>query len=97
VDEAQFWRGEVLDRLDAMRIAARDHQSHLARDETDDAVLAWIEPFARRVDALRPQRAVRQMQAGEIASALCERDQRILVADIAQIDADARLAVEKFA
>src|SRR3954468_22966013 len=37
------------------------------------------------------------MQAGEIAGALRQRDQRMLVADIAQIDADAGLAVEEFA
>src|SRR6478672_461275 len=37
------------------------------------------------------------MQAGEVAGALCQRHQRMLVADIAQIDADAGLAVEEFA
>src|SRR2546426_279834 len=37
------------------------------------------------------------MQAGEIAGALRQRDQRILVADIAQVDADAGLAVKEFA
>ncbi len=37
------------------------------------------------------------MQAGEVAGALRQRDQRILVADIAQVDADAGLAVEEFA
>ena len=97
IDEADFWTGEVVKRSDAQRIAARDHQPHLARDETDDAILARVQPFARRLDALGAQRAVRQMQAGEIAGALRQRDQRMLVADIAQIDADAGLAIEEFA
>src|SRR3954453_19434120 len=37
------------------------------------------------------------MQAGEIAGALRQRDQRMLIADIAEIDADAGLPVEEFA
>ena len=97
VDEADFGPVRSLSEAIAKWIAARDHQPHLARDKADDAILARIEPFARRLDALGPQRAVRQMQAGEIAGALRQRDQRILVADIAQIDADAGLAVEEFA
>ncbi|MGX1010879.1 hypothetical protein AB7M69_005236 [Bradyrhizobium japonicum] len=88
---------EILKRSDAQRIAARDHQPHFARDETDDAILARIQPFARRLDALGPQGAVRQVQAREVAGALRQRDQRMLVADIAQIDADAGLAIEEFA
>ena len=37
------------------------------------------------------------MHAGKIAGALRQRHQRILIADIAQIDADAGFAVEQFA
>ena len=97
VDEADFRLGDVLNRCDLQRIAALDHQPHLARDETDDAILARIEPFLAGLNALRAQFAARQMHAGEIAGALRQRDQRMLVADIAQIDADAGLAVEQFA
>src|SRR5262249_38970059 len=97
VDEADFWPREIPEGLDAERIAARNDQPHLARDEADDAILARIEPFACGLDALRPQLAARQMQPGEVARALRERNQRILVADIAQVDADTRLAGEEFA
>src|SRR3954452_17375384 len=60
-------------------------------------VFARIEPFPTGLNALRAQLATRQMHAGEIAGALRQRHQRILVADIAQIDADAGLTVEEFA
>ena len=42
-------------------------------------------------------RNARQMHAGKIARALRQRHQRILIADIAQIDADAGFAVQQFA
>src|SRR5258707_12797289 len=63
----------------------------------DDAVFARIEPLPARLHALRAQFAARQMHAGEIAGALRQRHQRILVADIAQIDADTGLAVQQLA
>ncbi len=74
-----------------------DHQAHLARDETDDAVFARIEPLLASPNALRAQFAVRQMHAGEVACALRQRHQGILIADVAQIDADTGLAVQQLA
>ena len=97
IDEARLAIDDILQRRDLERIAALDHQSHFARHEMDHAVFARIEPFPAGPDVLRAQFAARQMHAGEIAGALRQRHQRILVADIAQIDADAGLAVEQFA
>ena len=45
IDEARLALDQILQRRDLERIAALDHQPHLARDETDDAILARIEPF----------------------------------------------------
>src|SRR5437879_6698886 len=97
VDEARLALDDILERADLQRVAALDHQPHLTRHETDHAVLARIEPFPAGPDALRAQFAARQMHAGKITGALRQRNQRILIADIAQIDADAGLAVEQFA
>src|SRR6476660_7455374 len=84
-------------RRDPQRVAAFHHQSHLARHEVDHAVLARIEPLPAGSNILRAQFAARQVHAGEIAGALRQRNQRILVADIAQIDADAGLAIQQLA
>ena len=98
VDEARLAIDDILDGCKSSSGLPRlDHQAHFARHETDDAVLARIEPFLAGPNALRPQFAARQMHAGEIAGALRQRHQRILVADIAQIDADAGFTVEQFA
>ena len=97
VDEACLAIDDVLQRRDLERIAALHHQSHLTGHEMDHAVFARVEPFPAGPDALRAQFAARQMHAGEIAGALRQRHQRILVADITQIDADTGLAVEQFA
>ena len=97
IDKARLAIDDILDRRDPERIAALDHQAHFPRHETDHAVLARIEPFLAGPNALRAQFAARQMHAGKIAGALRQRHQRILVADIAQIDADAGFTVEQFA
>src|SRR5258708_38451023 len=97
IDEASLPVDEILQRCDLERIAALDHQPHLARYKTDDAVFAWIKPFPAGLNALRTQSAARQMHARKIAGPLRQRHQRILVADIAQINADARFAVEQLA
>src|ERR1700722_11399616 len=96
IDKTGLAVDEVFERSDLERISALDHQPHLARDETDHTVFAGIEPLLASPDALGAQFAARQMHAGEVAGALCERDQGILIADIAQVDADAGLAVEQF-
>src|SRR5439155_5468658 len=54
-------------------------------------------PFLAGPNALRAQFAARQMHAGKIACALRQRHQRILIADIAQINADAGFAVQQLA
>ena len=74
-------------RGDTERITALDHQAHFARHKTDDAVQRGDEP------ALAPQYsfaqlALRQMHAGKIAAVVRQRDQRILIADVAQVDVD---------
>src|ERR1700761_6730919 len=97
VDEAGFAIRNVLDRQNIERISPLPHQPHLAVNKTDDPILARIEPFLAGFDTLLTQFAARQMHAGQIAGALRQRDQRMLVADIAQIDADAGFAVEQFA
>src|SRR2546430_3353956 len=97
VDEARLAIGDILDGCDPKRVATLDHQAHFPRHETDHAVLARIEPFLAGPNALRAQFAARQMHAGEIAGALRQRHQRILIADIAQIDADAGFTVQQFA
>ena len=53
VDEARLAIDDVLQRRDLERIAALDHQSHLARHEMDHAVFARIEPFPAGLNALR--------------------------------------------
>ena len=97
VDEAGLGLDEVFQRSDLERIAGFHHQAHLARDEADDPILARIEPFLAGLDGLRAQLAARDVHAGEIAGALRQRHQRILVADIAQVDADAGFLVEQLA
>src|SRR5436309_1102329 len=97
VDEARLAIGDILDGCDPKRVATLDHQAHFPRHETNHTVLAWVEPFLAGPNALRAQFAARQMHAGKIARALRQRHQRILIADIAQIDADAGFAVQQFA
>ncbi len=63
----------------------------------DYAVFARVEPFPAGPDVLRTQSAARQMYAGEIAGALRQRHQRILVADIAQVDANTGFTVQELA
>src|SRR5262249_7719175 len=58
--------------------------------------LPRIEPLPASLHALRAQCPTWQVQTGEVARALRERYQRVLVADIAQIDADAGFAIEQF-
>src|SRR5579864_3271742 len=95
VDETGFRANDVLEGRNLQRIAALDHQPHLARDKADNPVLAWIEPFLAGLNAFRAQFTAWQMHAGQVAGALRERDQRMLVADIAQVDADAGLSVQQ--
>ena len=97
VDEADRRVEQSLDRSDAERIAAPHHQPHLARHEGDHAIEARRQPALGRGDARLAQLALRQMHAGQIAAVMRERDQRCLVADIAEIDADAGLAAQQLA
>src|SRR5580692_3476119 len=96
IDKAGLAVDQVFQRADLERIAALDHQPHLARNETDDTVFTGIEPLLAGPDPLGAQFAARQMHAGEIASPLRQRDQRILITDVTQIDADTGLAVQQF-
>src|SRR6202158_3918585 len=95
IDKASFAVDEFFQVRDLERIAVLDHQAHLAGDETDHAVLTRIEPLLASLNALRAQFAVRQVHAREVAGSLRQRQQRILIADVAQIDADARLLVKQ--
>src|SRR6185437_7711301 len=92
VHEAHRRVEQLLEAGDAQRVAALDHETHLARDEADDAVLARYEPLLRGGDRIGAQLALRQVHAGELAGAVRERHQRVLVADIAQIDRDTGVA-----
>ncbi len=68
VDEADVGQDQVLERMDAERVAALDHEAHLARDEADHAVNARIEPALRGFGVPCARGATRQMQPGEIAA-----------------------------
>jgi hypothetical protein len=52
VDEAHLAGREVGKRVDVERVAALDHQPHLAGHEADDAVVPRIEPFPAGLDSL---------------------------------------------
>src|SRR5712672_98185 len=95
IDKASLAIDEVLQGRDLERVAVLDYQAHLARDETDHAVFARIKPLLASMDTLGAQFAVRQMHPREVAGSLRQGYQRILIADVAQIDADTGFTVEQ--
>ena len=56
VDEARLAVDRSSSEVILSGLPRLTHQSHLARDETDDPVLARIEPFLAGLNALRAQR-----------------------------------------
>ena len=77
----------------AERIAALDDQPHLARHEADDPVQGRASAsLCVAAMLLLAQLSLRQVHAGKIAAAMCQRNQGVWFADIAQVDADVGLA-----
>src|SRR5579862_165303 len=60
-------------------------------------MLGRIEPGLDGFDRLLAQLAARQMHTGELARIVGERDHRVLVGDVAQVDADVGLTAQKLA
>jgi hypothetical protein len=83
IDEANGGIEQSLERRYAKRVAAFDHQAHLAGHETDDPMNARRQPALGGGDAPLAQLALRQMHARQVAPVMRQRRQRVLVADVA--------------
>ena len=92
VDEAQAGPREIGQALHAQRVARRHHQALGAVGDVDHRVLLRIEPARVELPAARLERAVRHVEAGEVARAVVQRGRGVLAVGVDALDVDARAA-----
>ena len=86
VDEAHALGGDILQGVDAERIAARTEQALIAPDEVDHALRARFEPWFIFAQDFAAERTLRNMKARQFAAVLAKCHYAFEAADKADVE-----------
>ena len=89
--------GDVLERVDAERIAARNQQALVAPHEMDDALRARLEPRLILAKDFAAERAFGNVEASQLATILAQRHNAFEAADETHIELRPGPRAEEFA
>src|SRR5262249_31187954 len=88
---------QLLQGSDPKRIASLHHEAHLASHESNGPMFAGTQPRTCCGDGFLSQLSLWQMNTGQLTAAVRERYERVLIADVAQVDIDIGVAADQLA